>query len=310
MLPAVTRLFPVLLALAAAPQSGCFYKVGSGLMAGVLDEAGGVGKSGGVDPIVEGLVQRALLAELGHQLGQGLQSGATEITPEQQAALGATIDGLIAVATARAGLGLRRDVSPELRGMVERDIVEALSEGLRGELGDSLEVTVDRVVTRATRSLQRNLGDGDLPHVTADLLRDAIYLAMREGGASPAVGETLQLTLEENVLNPFSTNVEGLAGMIADKVNEQARRTEDTLKAVIGGLAIVLGFLGILYFTTTRRLRRETESKQRTELDLRTIDAALSQLDEGTRQQVKQRLDQLRQVSTAPPKERAEDYLR
>lgn len=301
---------PLLLFFAAAPAPGCFYKVGSGLMAGVLEEAGGEGRSKGVNPIVEGLVERALLAELGHQLGQGLQSGATEITPEQQAALEATVDGLITVATSRASQGLRRDVSPELRGLVQRDIVEAFAEGLRGELGESLEQTVDRIVTRAVVSLRTNLQEEDLQFATADLIRDSIYLAMREGSASPAVGDTIQTTLEENVLSPFSNNINDLASMIADKVNAQAERTENTLKAVIGGLALILFVLAILYFTTTRRLRRETESKQRTEIDLRSMDAALAGLDESTRQAVQARLAQVRQVAAPPPKEGHEDYLR
>jgi len=310
----VTRFLPTLLLLFALPLApGCFYKVGSGLMAGVLDEAGGKGESGGVDPIFEGIVEKALLAELGHQLGQGLQTGVTEITPAQQAGLEATVDGLVTVATARAGKGLRRDVSPELREMIQKDIVEAFAEGIRGELGGSLEETVDRLVTRAILSLRQNLEQDELKWATADLLRDSIYLAMREGAASPPVGETLQTTLEENVLNPFSNNVEDLADVIAGKVDDQAKRTENILSAVISALVIILGVIAVLYGISRRQLRREQATRGQREVDLRSLNVALAQLDDATRAEVEGKLHEVRALvagATPEVEDRSEDYLR
>ncbi|MEZ4317312.1 MAG: hypothetical protein R3F61_07400 [Myxococcota bacterium] len=308
------RSLPILLLLLVLPLSpGCFYKVGSGLMAGVLDEAGGKGESEGVDPILEGIVEKALLAELGHQLGQGLQEGLTTITPEQQAGLEATVDGLITVASLRAGKGLRTEVSPELRAMIQRDIVEAFAEGVRGELGSSLEETVDRLVTRAILSLRQNLEADELKFATADLLRDSIYLAMREGSATPPVGETVQTTLEENVLDPFSNNVENLANVIAGKVNEQAARTENLLKSVIGALIIILGVIAILYAINRRQLRREQANRSAREVDLRSVNAALAELDPNTRAAVEHKLSEVRNLvasaSTDTP-DRSEDYLR
>jgi hypothetical protein len=297
------RLPPALLALlltALLASPGCFYKVGSGLMAGVLDEAGGKGQSEGFDPVVEGLVEKALLAELGQQLGQGLQAGVTEVTPEQQARLEATIDGLITVATARAGKGLRRDVSPELRAMVQRDIVEAFSDGMRGELGGSLEETVDRLVTRAILSLRTGLEDDEMKYATADFLRESVYLALREGDETPPVGETVQATLEQNVLDPFSSNVENLAETIASKVNEQAERTQNFLQAIISLLVVVLGVFAVMYFVLQRRYRREQADRAMREHEMQNLNVALAQLDAGTREQVESKLSEVRSLVDGP----------
>ncbi|MCA9566908.1 MAG: hypothetical protein KC656_03660 [Myxococcales bacterium] len=289
------RLLPLLLVvLTCLPASGCFYKVGSGLMAGVLDEAGGKGKSDGVDPVVSGLVEKALLAELGHQLGQGLQSGVADVTPEQRVALEATVDGLITVAMMRAGQGLRKEVSPELRALVTRDIVQAFAEGVRGELAPTLEETVDKLVTRAVVSLRRNLEDEETRFVTADLLRDSIYMALREGYASPAVGETVELTLKENVLSPVSDNVADITNLIATQVDAQAQRADRTLRSVIAALIMILAVGAILYSVQRRQLRRERMSKVRSEVDKRSFDVALEQLDEGTRAQVLAKLGEIR----------------
>lgn len=284
----------LLIALLFGP--GCFYKVGSGLMAGVLDEAGGKGRSEGLDPVVEGLVDKALLAELGEQLGQGLETGVTDITPEQRKNLEATIDGLITVALMRAGQGLRRDVSPELRALVQRDLIEVFAEGVRGELGDSLEETVDRVITRAVISARTNLQDEDTKFATSDLLRDSIYMAMREGYASPAVGDTVQYTLEENVLDPFKANIGDVAIRISDLVDEQTSRADNTLRAVIGFLTIGMGVLSIFYFISRRQLRREHAMKLRKEAEYRSMDAAMSQLDPETRAAIQAKLQELRAV--------------
>src|SRR5262245_43192917 len=128
------RLLVLLLLLAP----GCAYHIGQGVVAGALDEVQGNGRSGGVDKTAELVLQRQLVAEPGKQLGQGLSTGATDMDPDQQAKLEATIDDLLTVAARQTGKGLRTEVSPELREMVRQDIVGALAEGLHGKLGDSL----------------------------------------------------------------------------------------------------------------------------------------------------------------------------
>ena len=71
---------PLVLAIAIVlGLTGCAYKVGSGITAGFLDEMEGEGRSSGVQGVGEQLVERALLAELGHQIGEGLASGATAL---------------------------------------------------------------------------------------------------------------------------------------------------------------------------------------------------------------------------------------
>ena len=82
---------PRLLLIAALLGPGCAYRIGSGAVAGAIDELGGNGRTEGIGTVTEDLVERALLVELGHQIGEGLSTGATTITPEQQADLLVTI---------------------------------------------------------------------------------------------------------------------------------------------------------------------------------------------------------------------------
>lgn len=266
------------------------------------------------------VLERALLVELGHQLGAGMSSGATEITPEQQQALEATIDGLLLVAAQRTGKGLRTEVSPELREMVRKDIVDTLATGLDGRLGNSLESTVDRVVTRAITALRTGMEDERMRYASADLLRDSIYFAMRERqGYTPSVAETLQFTLEENVLTPMEGSVQKLTNDVAIQVNDSARRTENTLKTVIGALVLLMGVFVILYMVRGRQLRRAEERKNRAQIGLRSVDAALDLLDDSTRAQVKSKLDEFQQVAAVGDDEsplpevkedRGDDYMR
>jgi hypothetical protein len=286
----------LLLAVLLLLGTGCMKRIGANLVGGALEEAAGNGRSGGVDPIVSGLVEKALLAEIGHQLGEALQEGVTDLTPERREALNATVEGLIEVSLMRAGRGLRKDVSPELRAMVQRDIVEAFSEGLREEIGPSLEETVDRIVTRAIVALRRNLDEEETRFATADLLRDSVYMALREGYASPAIGETVEMTLRENVLSPVSNNVTDMANVIATQVDEQAKRGERTLRSVIGALMMIIFVLGVLYFIQRRQWRRERLSKMRADVDRRSFDVALEQLDETTRAAVHAKLGEIRSM--------------
>jgi len=293
----VPRVIATLLLLILLP--GCLYRAGGRLTAGMLDEVAGEGQSVGIEGVGDRLIERELLAELGHQLGEGLVSGATEITPEQQAALESVIDGLLYVAATRTGAGLRDEVSPELREMVRKDIVLAFSDGLRGELGDSLEVTVDRVVTQAVLSLQEGVQDPELRVAMAEVLRDSIYLAMREGRpGTPAVGETLQLTLSENLLTPFERSAAGITDLVADRVDESARRTENTLRAVIGALVVVLGVVVLLYWISRRQLVREREVTMEAQADLRSVGAALNVLDSHTRAEIDGKFQEYRRVAT------------
>jgi hypothetical protein len=308
------------LLIAALLGPGCAYRIGGGAVAGALDELGGKGRSDGVEGVTEDLVERALLVELGHQLGEGLSSGATTITPEQQAELERTIDSLLTVAGKRAGRGLRNEVSPELRNMVVRDIVGAFSDGLKNDLSVSLEATVDRVVSRAVISLRETIDEPDTRYILADVLRDSIYLAMREGQASPAVGETLRTTLTEDVLIPIESSVGGITNQVAYEVQAQADRTERQLKGVISVLVVILGVGLMLYMVRNRQVRRLQEANTEAERGLRSVDAALEQLDDQTRAQVVAKLHELQELqqrvdaassTTVPPATpRRDDYLR
>jgi hypothetical protein len=291
-------------------MAGCVYKMGAGLTAGMLDEASGKGRTEGVEGLAEDLLAAAVLTELGHQLGEGLMSGATDITPEQRAKLELAIDGALTVAATRTAAGLRDEVSPQLREMVRQDIVETLAEGMRGELGSSMEETVDRVVTRAVRSLEQATRDPVFREALAAMIRESTYQALREGRpGSPGVGETLETTLSENLLTPFETSIGGLAETVADRVDQSAKRTERTLQGVISALVIILGVIVLLYVLTRRQLFRAREHSQETEMELRTMGAALDQLDPRTRDRLLGKLDEYKQVTRGqePPSPRRKD---
>lgn len=303
------RVLPFLLLLTPA----CAYRVGGGLTAGVLEELEGNGRSGGLDGTADTLLERALLVELGHQLGQGLTSGAADITPEQQARMEATIDGLLMVAAKRAGKGLRTEVSPELREMVREDIVRTFAEGVRGELGGSLEETVDRVVARAVITLRETLSDEQTKLALSDLIRDAVYNAMREG--EKPVSETLQRTLTENVLVPVEHSAQSITDVVAQQVTEQARRTENTLKSIITVLVLVSGVFFLLWLVRNRQVQRLQEQNVEAERGLRNVDAALELLDTNTREAVLAKLDEFRRVeqrdpTPKPAPRRGDDYMR
>ena len=300
------RLFPILVVLSLS-SSGCAYKVGSGLVRGMLEEAGGQGQSDGVEEVGDQVLERALLVELGHQLGAGLSSGATDVTPEQREALERTIDGLLSTASRRTGKGLRNEVSPELRNMVNSAIVQALSDGLRGELGDSMEETVDRVISRAVESLRSNIDDQGTKFAVSDMIRDAVYYAMREGhGGTPSVGETLKFTLEEDVLDPLSNTVGGITEGVAYQVGASAQRTEQLLRAIIGGLILVIGLFLVAYVVRGRQLRREAVTRLKAEAGLRSLDAALETLDEQSRAEILHKLHEYEQVAEAALKAKEE----
>jgi len=318
------RGLPLLIALAVVP--GCAYRIGSGVVAGAVDELGGEGRSAGVEGVADDLVERALLVELGHQLGEGLSKGATTITPEQRVALEQTIDGLLLVASRRTGKGLRNEVSPELREMVRKDIVGAFSDSIRDDLSETLEVTVDRVVRQAITSLRIGLDDPETRFVLSDLLRDSIYLAMRESQASPAVGETLKTTLEEDMLNPIDRTVRGITNEVALQVRDANKQTEATLKGIITVMGIFLMVGGMLYVIRNRQVRRLQEANTQAERGLRNVDAALEMLDENTRAAVLGKMAEYDQVehrdaqyvrnpaanaTTEPPApQRSDDYMR
>jgi hypothetical protein len=280
-------------------QPGCALKIGSRLVEGALTEASGEGRSKGAEGVVESLVERQLIAELGQQLGQGLREGAVDLTPEQRANLEEAVDGVVTVALAQAGKGIRNELSPELRAMVQRDIVDALAEGISGKLGDSLEETIDRVVTRAVVALTRTLDDAHTKDLIADMLRESIYSAIREGkGYTPSVGETLEATLTENMLKPMESSVDGLATMVATKVDESAKRTEKTLQAIISALVLIIGVLVIMYFVNRKQLARQTQQASMAQAGLRSVDKALGMLDDETRAEVKGKVDEYQAILT------------
>lgn len=312
----------VLCAAFALGSSGCVYRIGQGLLAGALDEVGGEGRTRGLGGTADMLLEKQVMSELGHQLGQGLSSGVTEIDAEQQARLEQTIDDLITVATRRAGKGLREEVSPELREMVQKDIIQAFSEGLRGELGSSVEDTIDRVISRAVLSLRTQLGDEQLQMAISDLLRDSMYYAMRENGANPAMGEVLQDTLTENMLIPIEQSVDGIRNGVSLEIAENYQRTENTLRLVIGALIVVTSVIAMLYFIRNRQVRRLEEQNVASSRGLRNVDAALEHLDPEVKAAVLAKLDEYRSVeeravpfvprvvTTPPAPTRSDDYQR
>lgn len=280
---------------------GCMYKIGSGLVAGALDEVGGEGRSPGVDGIAQDILDKQLMAELGHQLGSGLSAGATDISPEQQQKLEAAIDGLITVATMRAGQGIRNEVSPEMREMIRKDIVLALAEGFRGELKGSLEDMVEGVVSSATTRLKEELRDEDLKYALSDVLRESIYIAMREGqGGTPAVGETIESTMTENLLMPFERSVGGLTDNMVAQVTLQAQSTERTLKGIISFLFIAGAIGGVVLMVNRRQLTRAQERAEMAAAGQRSVSAALDLLDEGTRARILDKAHEYQQIA-APP---------
>jgi hypothetical protein len=214
------------------------------------------------------------------------------------------------VTATRTAAGLRDEVSPALREMVRQDIVGALAEGLRGELGESLEETIDAVITRAIYALQRALQDPETKEAMASLLRESMYMAMREGRpGSQSVGDTLQETLTSNVLLPVESSVGGLTEVVADRVDESAQRTENTLKAVISALVIILGVVLMAYLLRGRQLMRARQA----------AGDALRMMDEGTRARIMQNLPDYQGIvggSTAkqqeepPPPPPSTDYFR
>jgi hypothetical protein len=294
------RFFLPLLAL-----SGCAYRIGQGVVAGALDEVHGDGRTGGLSGTADLLLEKQVLSELGHQLGQGLSTGATDIDPEQKAKLEQTIDDLITVAARRAGKGLRNEVSPELREMVQKDIVAALVEGLRGDLGTTLDETVDRVIAHAVGSLKQSLQDEQLELALSDLLRDSVYFAMRESGKQPGVGEVLEATLTEHMLSPIESSVGTITDAVAMRVDQSARRTENTLRGIIGALVVLTSLIGMLYYIRNRQVRRLQEQNSQAERGLRNLDAALEQVDGNVREVIRAKLQeyeaaQTREASAAP----------
>ncbi|MBA2321623.1 MAG: hypothetical protein H0V89_10755 [Deltaproteobacteria bacterium] len=302
-------LFPLLFA-------GCAYKVGSGLVAGALDEIGGEGRTDGVETMADSVLERQILAELGHQLGSGLSTGATDITPEQQQRLEAAIDGLITVAALRAGQGIRNEVSPQMREMIRKDIVLALSEGFRGEISESLEEMVDRVISKAAYTLKTELRDEELKFAFSDLLRESIYIAMREGqGNTPAVGETIEETLTTNLLMPIEESVGTLTQDVSSEVDYRANQTEKRLSNIISGLVVAFFLLMIGAAVVIEALRRRAVRAQAVTADAvaqqKSINAALDLLDDATRARILEKASQDTPApATAGPKKRSDDYFR
>jgi hypothetical protein len=309
----------VLLILATALAPGCVYHMGRNLTAGMLDEAIGENRTGGIDQLGDRILEKQLAAELGEQLGSGLTSGATDLSPEQVRQLDDLIDGLLTTATVRGADGIRHNLSPAMRDMVKHDIVEALRDGLRDDVGPQLEDTADKVVTRAILALRRGLEDPETHFALSEALADSFYMAMREGGRSPAMEETLQGTLDQAVLSPFADTVGGITDNVSLKFEEQSRRTENTMRAIIAFLAVVLAVFLFMYLFAQRQLSRERKTAADAEAGLRNVGAAIELLDEDTRNRVLGSIGGAatgsgHQKSAAkkvePPPGRSDDYFR
>ena len=296
-------------------STGCAYRFGANVTAGLMDEIQGKGESDGLESVADRVLERALLAELGHQLGEGLVSGAAEVTPEQQANLERIVEGLLDVAATRSSLGLRRDVSPALRATVQEGIIDALSQGMRGEVGDSLEETVERVIAQAFASLRRGIEDPSLQMALADLVREAIYSAMREGRpGTPGIGETLESTLTGNLLVPLEESVGGMTDTVAVKVEDSARRTENTLQAVISALVVILGVFVLMYTVSRRQLARQRDTVLVAKQEIATMGAAIDLLDHGTRETIQSKVQEYQRVTVPAasdaPAARSDSYER
>jgi hypothetical protein len=270
--------------------------MGRNAASGALDELIGPDRDAPALTELEArLIEQELLKRLGRELGEGLVDGATTIPPERQAELEATVEALLTVAALRTGRGLREEVGPEFRNIVRRDIVDPFAQGVRGEIGDALDATVERVTARAVNTavdtLMERLQEPALRYTLGELLRDVVYDAV-EGGTptSPGIGETLETSLTSNLLDPFQTSVGGVTDRVALQIRESAQRTENLLRTIISGLVIVLVVLGVLYVVRDRQARRARQVTDKAREGLRTVGAALDQLDDESLRQLKEHL--------------------
>ena len=288
----------IVFVLVLSMETGCAYKMGAGLTAGMLDELSGEGQTDGVDGVTRGVVERALLAELGHQLGAGLASGAVDLSTEQRAELELTIDRALLIAAQRTGNGLRTEVSPALREMVRRDIVDALVHGMQNDVGDSMEKMMQRVVASSIESMKNEIKDPELHQAMAGFLRDSVYYSMQESKLGVAsISETVQYSLDRAVLKPFENSVDGLAESVADKVAEASRRTENTLKAIILFLGMVLIVVGFFFTLTRRKLTEAEATTTKAKHELQTVDVAIKTMDDDTRSIILKKLSSYRRGS-------------
>jgi len=270
--------------------TSCFASMGRSVTRGAFDELLGEDRDEpALYELETRLLAQGLALKLGQQLGQGALDGATDLPPERRAELEATIEALLAVAAYRSAKGLRDEVGPEFRHIVRREIVGSFAQGVRGEIADALDETVERATAKAVNTavdtLHERLQDPILRITIAELLREVVYDAV-EGGShqSPGIGRTLERSLTQNLLDPFQDSVGGVTDRVAWRISESAKRTENLLKTIISGLIIVLVVLGVLYMVRDRQARRARETTQKAQEGLRTVGAAIDQLDdEGLR---------------------------
>ncbi|TVQ94778.1 MAG: hypothetical protein EA397_00870 [Deltaproteobacteria bacterium] len=304
--------------------SACFASMGRNFTSGAFDELLGEDRDGpALSEAQSALLERELMRKLGRQLGEGLTDGATTLPPERRAELETTIDALIAVAAYRSGKGLREEVGPEFRNIVRRDIVNTFAEGARGEIAEALEEAAGRAsaaaVDRAFDKLHERLEDPTFRYLMAEVLRDTVNEAI-EGGTPyrPGIGETLETTLTTNLLDPFQDSVGGVTDRVALHISDSARRTENLLKTIISGLVVVVVVIGVLYVVRDRQARRARETTAQAQEGLRTVGAALDQIDDESLRHIKERLgsyDHLMQASgptkrAAKARVRSEAYAR
>ena len=269
-------------------SSGCLFKMGEdfggGLVEGALSKAAQSEEEPGVNGLLKGVVDEGVVAELGEQLGAGLISGAGTIDEAQREGLELLVDGVVHSALQRTGRGWRDEVAPELRRTIQQDVVDTLVTGLNGPIGDSLETTVDRTVDAAIMALRDQIQDPELRIMIAEMLREAVYIAVREGRpGAPGVAETLELTLSDNVLSPFEDSVDSISANVANRVDEQNQRLENTLKGIISFLVLVIGVFSVLFFLNRRALDQERTSARAARAGVEELDAALQLLDMETR---------------------------
>ncbi len=279
--------YVIAIVLLVLSSTGCMRRIGANLVEGAFDELAGPGEDPGAKRLLRDLEEDRVVKDLARQVGQGLTAGIEDydgVTEDQQKSFEQAVDAIITVATTKAGTGLRDEVGPQLREVIRQDLVNTLTEGFRGDLGDSLQETVRRIINTVMVTLRLHIEDPTLRDTLGELIRDSVYIAMREGGASPAVGDTIEETLSGNVLTPMERSVSGIADEVAGRVDESNNRIEQMLQGIISFLVVVVGVGILVLFLMRRQLLRARAESTRQEQRSRAMGVAIQMLDEDMRE--------------------------
>ena len=94
------------------------------------------------------------------------------------------------------------------------------------------------------------------------------------------------------MLNPVENSMGSLADTIAQRVDESAKRTENTLRSIISALVLILGVVFVMLYFSRRQLMRQQQRNDLANEDLRSVDAALQILDDATRAEVREKMQE------------------